>query len=161
METEPAASGVTFGWQPIAEILDEPNLRELIEAYWEELSPLKDVAPLAPDFDQMMWLEDKGMHRVWTARSEEGLLIGFIGFHLCRHLNYRTTLFAMDSGHYLDPLCRNEDWTGVRMWRSALDALKEIGVRVVIAHDNAARPLDAFFIRLGFKPRSKLFWRAL
>jgi L-amino acid N-acyltransferase YncA len=150
----------TYGWEPVWKILGEPNIAELIGDYWEELSPIKEVAPLAPDFDRMMTLDHAGLFKAWCARSEGGLLLGFIGFYVMPHLNYRHTLFAFDNGHYLHPDHRG-GWTGVHMWRGACDALRELGVKVVIAHDNALRPLEPLFKRLGFQPRGALYWRAL
>lgn len=156
----PENTEITFGWEQVANLLAEPNIKALILSYWEELSPMKQVVPLDPDFDRMVQLEGHGMFRAWAAR-DGGLLIGFILWHTVPHLNYRTTLFAIDGGHYLDPLSRGADWTGVKMWRKCLEALSEMGVKVVMAHDNMLRPLGPFFARLGFEPRSQIFWKAI
>ena len=154
--------GATFGWESITTILREPNIREMIHDYWEELSPIKQIAPLDPDFETMMRNEAAGSFKVWAARSGDGLLIGVILLHIMPHLNYKSTLFAFDAGHYLSPLYRDsKEWIGVKMWRAMFDPLQELGVKVLIAHDNALRPLTPFFLRLGFEPRSTWFWRAL
>lgn len=152
---------VSFGWETVRAILDEPNLRELIVSYWEELSPIKETAALDPDFDRMLWLEEQGMFRVWAARNDSGTLIGLIEFQIMPHLNYKSTLFAFDMGHFLDPVYRGEGWVGVKMWRSALCALKEIGVKVCIAHDNESHPLAPLFARLEFEPQGGFYWKAL
>ena len=151
---------IAFTWEPVAELLKEANLRDLIAEYWEELSPHKERLQLAVDYEKMMAWEQVGIYRVWTARAE-GVLAGFIGFQIVPHLNYRHTLFAFDMGHYLSPAYRGKGWAGIKMWATACEALKTLGVKVVIAHDNSVRPLDSFFGRLGFEPRSTLFWKAL
>lgn len=154
-------ASLKFGWEPCATIFAEPNLGDLIREYWEELSPFKDRMPLAPDFQRMITMEKAGVFRVWVARSENGLLIGFIGFNVTPHLSYRTTLFAYDAGHYLTPAYRDKGWTGVKMWRTALVGLKKLGVKVVISHDNSLRPLTVFFKRLGFVPMSTTYWKMI
>ena len=149
-----------FAWEPVAELLKEANLRDLIADYWEELSPHKERLQLAVDYEKMIAWEQAGIYRVWAARAE-GALAGFIGFQIVPHLNYRHTLFAFDMGHYLSPAYRGKGWAGIKMWATACEALKTLGVKVVIAHDNSVRPLDSFFGRLGFEPRSTLFWKKL
>ena len=147
-------------WESVAELLKEAGLRDLLVAYWEELGPYKGVAPLAPDFDTMMKWEQEGQYRVWVARVD-GALAGMIGFQTVPHLHYCTTSFAIDMGHYLSPAYRGKGLLGIKMWASACAALKELGVKIVIAHDNAVHPLDSFFERLGFEARSTLFWKSL
>lgn len=150
-----------FGWENCATIFAEPNIVDLIREYWEELSPFKGHIPLAPDFKRMLELERVGYFRVWVARTEAGLLIGFIGWTITPHLAYRTTLFAHDAGHYLTPAYRDKGWIGVKMWATSLAALKKLGVKVVDAHDNALRPLTPLFKRLGFEVMSTRFWKIL
>lgn len=150
----------TFAWETVDALLAEPYLPAMLEEYWHELSPIKEAAPLDPDYANMRAAEAAGLFRIWAARKD-GMVIGFVMFHIHPHFNYKRTLFAFDSGHYLDPSHRDSDWTGIKMWRSALDALADLGVKVVIAHDNALRPLEPFFLRLGFKLRSRLYWKVL
>lgn len=154
------APRIRCGWEGVSDLLREPGTRELLIEYWTELSPVKDVARLDPDFEQMTALEEAGRFRVWACRVD-GALAGFVSFHVVTHQNYRGTLFAIDGGHYLNPAFRGNGRVGYRMWRSATAALKELGVRIVLAHDNAARPLIPFFLGLGFEPRSVVYWKVL
>ena len=149
-----------FGWEPVEALLKDASLRDLIAEYWEELSPLKGIVPLDVDYEKMAALEKMGLHRVWVAR-DDGALAGLIGFYIQPHINYRSTLFAFDNGHYLSPPYRDKDWAGIKMWRAACDALRGMGVKIVVGHDNVVHPLDPFFKRLDFQPRSTLFWRVL
>ena len=152
---------ISCGWAKVADLLAEPNMRGLILDYFEELSPMKAVAPLDPDFERMIACEAQGIFRVWAAR-QGGQVVGLVMLWIMPHLNYRSTLFAFDAGHYLVPDLRDgHRWSGVRMWRGLIDALRELGVKVLLAHDNAQRPLGPFFKRLGFEPRSTNYWLAL
>jgi hypothetical protein len=154
------ADRITYRWEPLEKLLEEPNVRDLILGYWEELSPLKTIARLDPDWADMIAREKAGRFCVWTARVN-GTLAGFVSFHLVPHLNYRSTLFAMDAGHFLSPAFRDKGRLGFRMWRTAEAALKQKGVAVAVVHDNAKRPLMPFFLALGYEPRSTLFWKEL
>jgi hypothetical protein len=87
--------------------------------------------------------------------------IGFAAFHLLCHLNYPTTLFAIDAGHFLSPAFRDKGRIGFRMWRTVEPALKERGAKIIMAHDNMVHPLLPFFLALGYEPQSTLFWKVL
>lgn len=149
-----------FGWGKLRDLLGEANLPDLIREYWEELSPVKQAAPLDPDWPGMLALEDAGQLKIWTARAER-TLVGFIGFQVFPHMHHRSTLFAFDVGHFLSPEFRDNGRLGFRMWRTAETALKAEGVKVIMAHDNADRPLLPFFLALGYEPRSTLFMKVI
>jgi hypothetical protein len=150
---------ITFGWASVTDLLDEPNLRELAREQHEEFGGLPDTIPLDVDVEKMLALEKLGVFKVWTARQDD-LLIGFIEFHVSPTLHHRTTLFAIDGGHYLLPEFR-DIFVHIKMWRSALTALQGMGVAAVLAHDNPRRPLGAFFRRLGFDPGGSLYFKVL
>jgi hypothetical protein len=149
-----------FGWEPIKVLLAEPNVRDLIVAYYEELSPLKGIAKLDPNWEGMVQAEKDGVFCVWTARVDQ-TLAGFITFHLLYHMHYRNTLFAQDAGHFLAPLFRDKGRIGYRMWKTVEPALRVRGAKIIMAHDNAYRPLMPFFLALDYEPRSTMFWKAL
>ena len=151
---------VRFGWESLAELLKEPNLPDMIRQYREELSPIRHVAKLDIEWGEFLKRDREGTFAVWTARVGS-TLAGFISFYIAPHLFYQTTLFAIDAGHYLAPAFRDNSRVGFRMWRTCEIALRERGVRVIMAHDNAERPLMPFFLALGFEPRSTMFWKVI
>lgn len=149
-----------FGWQNVADLMAEPNIRELILAQYEEFEGFSDKIPLAVDFDRMLEAERHFRFRVWAAKSD-GLLIGIIEWHLQTTFHNKSDLYAFDGGHYVLPEFRDNGWTFLKMWRSSLVALQDLAVRVVVAHDNPARPLTPFFKRLGFQPGGSLYMKVL
>lgn len=151
---------VSFGWEPLEELLKEANLVDLITEYREELSPIRDTAKLDIDWPELVRRDREGTFVVWAARVGP-TLAGFISFYLAPHIFYRTTKFAIDAGHFLSPPFRDNSRIGFRMWRTATGALEERGVKVIMAHDNAYRPLMPFFLALGFEPRSTMFWKVI
>ena len=147
---------VRFGWESIEKLLAEPNLRELLTSYWEELSPVKHLG-LDIDWPRIIAWERQFLFRVWAARVD-GTLAGFITFFVAPHFLHKSTLFALDYGHYLAPAFRDtEHRVGARMWWTAKAALKELGVEVAFLHDNALRPLSPFFLALGARPFSAMW----
>lgn len=149
-------SRISFGWQPLETILQEPNIRELLVNYWTELSPVKHL-PLDPNWDLMLEWDRQLIYRVWVCRVD-GTMAGFVSFFVQPHFLHRTTLFAVDAGHYLSPAYRDTNARlGWRMWKSARAALIEAGAKVMYAHDNARRPLMPFFLALGLEPLSTMW----
>jgi GNAT superfamily N-acetyltransferase len=155
---------LTFSWEPVARLLEEPNLDEMLRAHWEELSAHKDEMPLDLDPQRLIAYEAQGIYRVWTAR-DGGTLAGYIGFYVYYPPHHRRSLIAVDDGYYLAPDYRR-GWTGLRLWRSALDALAELGVIGVIGHHKLhfmrhRGGIGAIFRRLGFAPTDELWWLTL
>ena len=147
----------SFQWEGLEAILAEPNVRELLIDYWNELSPLKHI-PLDVDWPRLLEWERRFLFRVWTARVD-GTLAGFITWLIQPHHLHRNTLMAMDHGHYVAPAFRDiaGSMTGLRMWRSCERALKELGVEVAFCHDNALRPLSPFLLAIGARPFSSMW----
>lgn len=150
---------LTFAWESVVDLFEEPNARELVLAQYEELDGLKDKIPLDPDFARMRQLEQAGLYKIWAARRD-GLLVGFIEFTITTTLHHRTTKVAMDGGYFLHPaFC--DIWTLGKMWRSAEAELRDMGCMLVMSHDNPSRPLPAFFKRLGYQPAGALYVKVL
>jgi hypothetical protein len=141
----------------LAAVLAEPNLPDLIVAYWEELSPHKGKIPLEPDWPLMGEMEAAGHFKIWVCRVDQ-TVAGFLAFHFITHIAYRGTVLALDAGHYLASQWRDTGRIGYRMWRSVKPALKAEGAIFAMLHDNASRPLMPFFLALGAEPRSTIFW---
>ncbi len=151
------APSPSFGWSPLSEIFREPNWRDLILDQWIELSPLPDEPNI--DFDAMYAAEAAGVFRVWVVRND-GLMIGFIQWMFHRPFAYKGQLWAMDRGYYVDCLFRDTA-TAIAMWRTAEAALREMGVSVILGHDNEKRPLGPFFKRLGYDRISSMYLKRL
>lgn len=145
-----------FNWEPVESVLGDMGVREMILEQWEELAGNRGI-PLDPDFGRMRLLEEAGMFKIWGARRD-GLLVGFIEFSIIAPLHHRKTLYAFDGGHFVHPEFRSP-FLWLAMWRSALAALRDIGVQMVVAHDNPRRPLDIAFERLGFTPGGRMYQR--
>ncbi len=150
-----------YGWEKLASVLAEPNAAEMIRAYHEELSPLKGIIPVKPDWARKQRLEDEGVYRLWTARVDR-TLAGYLSFQIFPHPDYMGVPFAFDAGHYVSPAFRDKPARiGFRMWRTVEPALRKLGVQFVMSHDNISRPLMPFFIGLGYAPLGGLYLRQL
>jgi L-amino acid N-acyltransferase YncA len=144
---------VTFGWDPARRLFAEPNVAALLRAHWDELAVHKDQMRLDPDFDRIVQLDEAGLFRIWAAR-DEGQLVGYLAFFVQPHLHYRSTLTAVEDLFLLAKPYRR-GLTGYRMFTTAIDALRELGVKRVICHskvhfETERGGLDKFFQRLGF-----------
>lgn len=125
--------------------------------------------PLDTDYQRLVNDNEIGLHRVWTARDQEAsrsnplgqnVLAGYLAFYVFYPPHHCKTLIAVDDGYYLAPAYRR-GWAGVRMWRSGLDALAQLGVKGVIGNDRLhfqreRGGIGAIFRRLGGSPTDRL-----
>ena len=148
---------LSFGWEKLESLLREPNLRDLLTTYWQELSPVKHI-PLDIDWAHFLQQEQAGIYRVWAARVN-GTLAGFVSFYVRPWPYNRRVLVAIDGGHFLAPAFRaTSSMVGIRMWRSAIAALKKEEVELAFLHDNSLRPLSPFFLAVGARPFSSMWF---
>jgi hypothetical protein len=159
MRRRSTPSRTTFGWEPLKTVLAEPNFRDLAQAYHRELWG-EDRVPCAPDWARRQAMEDAGIYKLWVARVGP-TLAGGIEWQIAPTLNAMTTMFAIDCGYYVIPAFRDDARFGWRMWKTALLALKGLGVTVVMSHDNIRHPLMPFFLGLGFKPMGTIYQKVL
>jgi hypothetical protein len=47
------------------------------------------------------------------------------------------------------------------MWKSSEAALRDLGVKVIVAHDNSIHPLMPLMLALDYEPRGTLFYKEL
>lgn len=158
--TEP----LTFGWESCATLFREPNVMDLLRAHWNELGLHHAECPLDPDFPRYISLEALGVFRTWAARAGP-TLVGYIAFFVQPNLHYKSTLHATEDLFLLAAPYRRGS-NGLRMWRTAIDALTELGVKRVIVHSKVhfeveRGGLGKFFQRLGFEKTDELFIRLL
>jgi hypothetical protein len=150
---------VAFGWMSVRDFLEEPNVQELMEQEYDEFETRRKQIPMAVDFARMLEAERQFRYRMWGVHKS-GLLIGFIEWHLGTTFHNNTMLYAEDGGHYLAPEFRNV-FVYLGMWRSAEEALKELGVGAILAHENVVRPEKPVFKRLGYEPVGTVYLKVL
>jgi len=120
---------VSFQWETLDALLEEPNFRDMIAEWWEEMSPLK--VRQVVDWAAMAAENHAGYLHIWTARVDK-TLAGFVRFYVLRPPEHSNALFAHERGYYLSPLFRDKARIAWRLFRSARTALKEeLGVRTL------------------------------
>jgi hypothetical protein len=140
----------TFGWLAPEELQADPELDELIAAQYREFGTLVPD----PDWNRLQNLCRIGFYRVWAAK-QNGEIVAWVEFNVGPHFHYAQTKCAWDCGHYCRPEYR--PWLHIKLWRSALLALQDIDVTIVIGHSNRRKPLDTVFKRLGFEPAGQMY----
>jgi len=155
---------ITYQWEPLRVLLREPNVNDLLLEHWHELGVHKAEMPLDPDYDLMLNAEDAGLFKVWTAR-DDSLLIGYVAFWIRPHVHYKSVQTAIED-LFLLTASHRKGLTGYKLWKSALEALKEHGVKRVVTHSKVhfaeeRGGLARFFQRLGFIQMDQLYSRML
>lgn len=149
---------------PVREVLAQPNLHDLLRAHWDELAVHKEAMPLDPDFERFRQLGDMGLFRVWAA-MDGPTLVGYMGWFIQPHIHYRSTLTAVEDLFLLSASYRR-GLTGYRFFATAIDALRELGVKRVVLHtkthfEQERGGLARFFERLGFEHTDDLYSRMI
>ena len=82
--------------------------------------------PFEPDWDRIFAMERAGAAMIWTARSLQGALVGYMFVTFTNGIFFSSTRFARILAGYLAPEWR-AGTTGLRYIRSTLDAIDQLG----------------------------------
>lgn len=132
------------------EFLDtvEKDIKPLIEDHWEEIALNKSTIKLNPDWEAYHNLEDNGVLKIFTARSE-GTLIGYFVVLLRNHIHYKDHIFAANDVLFLKQEYR-KGLTGAKLMKFAEKCLKEDGVSVLVVNTKRHKPFDGLLEWLGY-----------
>lgn len=124
------------------------EIKPLLLKHWEEVSFYKDIA-LDPDYDAYAKMDELGILRVYTARDEDNVLIGYAVFFVRTNPHYKQSLQAVQDIIFIDPEKRG---FGVKFILWTEKQLAEEGVQVIFHHIKTKTPhtID-LFRRLGYE----------
>lgn len=124
------------------------ELSGLLELHMDELCMFEE-AELSPNWEWYQKLEDAGMLRVYTARSNYDL-VGYAVYFLGPHHHYTNIFVATQDVLFLHPDHRNGR-NGVMLILFSEKMLKYDGVDRVLQHTKTAKDLTALLDRLGYE----------
>lgn len=130
----------------------------LLEKHWEEIAHYKDIK-LEPDFDLYFKMEDMGILRVFTAREDDGDLIGYCVFFVKHNMHYKSSLNALQDVLFIRPDKRGMFAPKFILWCDR--QLKADGVQLVCQHLKAAHDFSPLLERLGYEFMDKIYVKRL
>jgi hypothetical protein len=139
--------GLTFQVERFSEILDE--LHALHEQHFKETEVHRLGFGLDPNYDYMADMERRGNMIQFTARNEDGKLVGNIRMYVNESLHTRT-LYANEDTLYIVPECR-QGFTAVRFMQYVEDCLRAIGVREVRTDSKTINKAHRLVEYMGYK----------
>ena len=139
---------ITYQSEQFDQCIDE--IKPLLHAHYEEISEVKDITPMDPDYEKYREMAHMGLIRFWTVRNE-GVLIGYFITFIMKHPHYKSVTYGLNDVLYLDPAYRG-GMVGYKMFRSALHDLKiTCGVQVMHVHMKTKHEFRALLTKLGFR----------
>lgn len=129
----------------------------LVTAHYDEIAHFKDI-PLDPDHVMYAALEDAGVLRVFTARTDEDQLIGYAVFFVRPNIHYKTSLQAAQDVIFIHP---NHRGTGGKFILWCDEELRKEGVQAVYHHVKAAHNFGPMLERFGYQLIDLIYGRRL
>jgi GNAT superfamily N-acetyltransferase len=106
------------------------DAEKLLYLHWREVAHYQDIE-LNVDVDRYKAIENAGDLRTFTARNEEGRLLGYALFFVKRNLHYKDSLQAVQDVIFIDPERRGFGTVFIK-WCD--DQLRDEGVQAVYHH---------------------------
>ncbi len=154
---------ITFQIEKFADII--PEIKTLIDGHRDEVSVFSNaVAPLDPDWEAYIKLENNGALFTFTARKnnefipEKSMLLGYYIAFISTHIHYRHTLVSDTDIFYLHPAYR-DGLTGYKLIKKAEHILETMGMEIIIMSVKTGTGMEKLATRLGHKPLDTKYFR--
>lgn len=145
----------TFQREKLADCVTEAL--PLLEEHWREIAHYKDI-PLEPDLSMYAQADSMGMLRVYTARDQQGQLIGYSVFFIRSAPHYKSSLQANQDIIYIS---KNNRGMGGRFILWCDEQLRAEGVQVVFQHVKKAHNFGPLLERFGYELMDLIYSRRL
>lgn len=149
---------VVYAVEPLLTCLEEVALAAY--ASYVEIGMDPENIPYSPDWEHAFKFEPTGDILIVTARKRDKLIgyaLGLIG----PYKHSKDKIYADLDTVWLHPNYRNTDkWIGIRLvkaWEKALLERKDIDF--ILVASTLRKPIDAFLMRLGYRPVETLFYK--
>lgn len=136
------------------DVIDE--MKPLLPRHWEEVAVDKDKIRLDPDYERYAKLCDDDVLFCFTARTEEGELVGYLWAFVQYNLHYKQSLCAFFDVYYLAPEYR-QGFSGINLFAEAEKCLKEMGVEKMFTGTKLLRDVSKIFQYLKWRPTEQSF----
>lgn len=135
------------------------DIPPLLYLDWIEIEHRKDIREFDPDWEAYEALEQAGILKVFTVRSE-GKLVGYYSCVVSPSLHSRGLLQATVDAIYLHPMHR-KGLTGYKLIKFAEKCLKEDGVKIILLGTTEVNPIDPLLLKLGYSKTEVKFEKVL
>ena len=138
-----------------AELLEEA--KPLLEKHWAEISFYKDIE-LNPDYELYLKLQAAGAIRSYSARTDDGKMVGYAVYFLKKNPHYKQSLIAAEDIIFFDPEYRGRGMLFIK-WCDF--QLKQLGVQIVTHHVKVFFDWSKALIRDGYDFQDKVLSKRL
>lgn len=129
----------------------------LLEKHWEEIAHYKDIH-LNVDVDRYQAIQDQDMLRIYTARDEQGNLLGYAVYILSHNLHYKQMYQANQDVLFMNPQHRG---LGGKLILYCDEQLSLEGVQVVYHHVKKYFNFGPMLEKLGYEHIEYIYARRL
>ena len=146
---------LTFGFQPILDLLVNDRLGDLVKTHWAEIGADRAAVPLAVNWGAVLQREAAGTLRAFTARRD-GALVGYIGFNFFCPDRHTGTLYIRDETIWVVTTEAHRGLVWRAMWQAAVPMLPrpcKLMAGLTMGRDKRhTRVLAKVLKRLGLRP---------
>lgn len=145
-----------FEQEQLSQKLIEELLPILIP-HSEEVELDKDI-PLDVAWSKYSFLQENNAMVLYTARNDEGVLVGYASYFVNPNLHYQSSLQATQDAIYIDKECRGFgrafiDWCDSQ--------LRNMGVQKVYQNTKAVHDFGPMLATLGYRAEDIIYSRRL
>lgn len=137
-----------------------PQVKDLLNQHYEELTMNKDRVKLDPWYDEYIRLEANGQFFTVTVRDNEEL-IGYSSFIVKPHLHYRTIRVATSDVMFLKKEYRTSSTAGLKLIKYSIEMIRSLGVDKIVFRIKDSNDFSPILLRYGFQLEDRIYSKFL
>lgn len=135
------------------------EIMPLLEKHYLEIAHYQDIK-LEPDFEQYAKIEDCGLLRTFTARDDQGVMVGYAVFFVKSNLHYKSSKQAVQDVIYIERSRRGAG-IGKEFIQWCDEQLKADGCQVVYHHIKDKHNFGPMLETMGYQLVDLIYGRRL
>lgn len=136
-----------------------PEVMPLLREHFDEISANKDI-PLNPKVDLYNQMEEAGAFVVFTAREDDGALLGYAAYFVSYNMHYQDSFQAVQDVLFLTKPAR-KGMAGIRLIKYADEQLADLGCELVYHHVKVFHDFGLILERIGYNQVEKIYSKRL
>lgn len=152
---------VVIGLERLAYMVED--IHPLHKEHWAETETLYLEDPMLPDYTRLTELEERNQFVVFTIRSSDEKMVGYLMYYMFRSIHISNKFEAREDAFFI-----TKDFRGAGLAHDLLqfaeDALKQLGCKYVGMSSKAPAggpDIGGFLERKGYKPVSLYYLKQL
>ena len=147
-----------YSEESFLEVIDD--IKPLVKDHSEEVDVYQEVVQFNPDYDTYEAMAEMGIIKFYTARAEDGELVGYSVMMVNQNPHYKDHLYGVNDIFYVHPDHRHTE-VAPTLLKYTEDKMRELDVSVITMNMKTHQPFESLMDSLEWDKTEIVFTKLL